>query len=62
MKRIILLAVLAGCLSQLCVAERPADSLSRNNKPVYLQLYAGINKSANENLPWIELLACGVAL
>lgn len=55
MKRIILLAVLAGCLSQLCVAERPADSLSRNNKPVYLQLYAGINKSANENLPWIEL-------
>lgn len=55
MKRIILLAVLAGCLSQLCVAERLADSMPGNNKPVYLQLYAGINKSANENLPWTEL-------
>ena len=32
------------------------DSLLRIGKdPYYLQLYGGINKSANENLPWTEM-------
>ena len=31
-----------------------ADSVKAGKDPFYLQLYLGINKSANENLPWTE--------
>lgn len=31
-----------------------ADSIIVDKDPFYLQLYLGINKSANENLPWTE--------
>ena len=30
------------------------DSISLDRDPLYFQLYGGINKSANENLPWSE--------
>ena len=33
--------------------QAPTDSISYKD-PLYLQLYLGINKSANENLPWTE--------
>ncbi len=31
-----------------------SDSIFTDRDPFYLQLYLGINKSANENLPWTE--------
>lgn len=38
-------------------AQTLADSTVANKDPFYLQLYVGINKSANENLPWSEFSA-----
>ena len=38
-------------------AQTVADSTVANKDPFYLQLYVGINKSANENLPWSEFSA-----
>ena len=35
-------------------AQATSDSIQSNKDPYYLQLYLGINKSANENLPWTE--------
>ena len=35
-------------------AEEEQDSIKAGKDPFYLQLYIGINKSANENLPWTE--------
>lgn len=35
-------------------AQTTADSVLLDKDPFYLQLYIGINKSANENLPWTE--------
>ena len=36
-------------------AEEAADTTNTRLKdPLYFQLYGGINKSANENLPWSE--------
>ena len=35
-------------------AETESDSVKAGQDPFYLQLYLGINKSANENLPWTE--------
>lgn len=55
MKRFVLLTALAICSFQWCVAGPSQDTLAKNEKPYYIQLYAGINKSANENLPWTEL-------
>lgn len=54
MKRIVFLTALAICSFQWCVAGPSQDTLAKNEKPYYLQLYIGINKSANENLPWTE--------
>lgn len=55
MKRIVFLIALAICSFQWCVAGPSQDTLAKSEKPYYLQLYVGINKSANENLPWTEL-------
>lgn len=55
MKRIVFIIVLAICSMQLWGADVPSDSLAVSKKPYYLQLYVGVNKSANENLPWTEL-------
>jgi len=45
-------------LCALCVqAQTDADSIEirkLRKDPLYLQIYGGINKSANENLPWTE--------
>ena len=35
-------------------AENEKDSIVTGKDPFYLQLFLGINKSANENLPWTE--------
>jgi len=35
-------------------AQSKADSTKLLKDPLYMQLYAGVNKSANENLPWTE--------
>ena len=35
-------------------AENEPDSIEAGIDPFYLQLYLGVNKSANENLPWTE--------
>ena len=43
----------AGC-SSLLFAEGQEGGERKNVDPIYLQLYGGINKSANENLPWSE--------
>ena len=47
--------LLLGAIS-LQAAVQPTDSIraGRAKDPLYLQLYGGINKSANENLPWTE--------
>ena len=47
--------LLLGAIS-LQAATQPTDSIraGRAKDPLYLQLYGGINKSANENLPWTE--------
>lgn len=51
--RLFVLCVLALC-SQFMRAQTAMDSTVSNKDPYYLQLYVGINKSANENLPWSE--------
>ncbi len=52
----ILLAFMLGsgcCQAQADnISAAPSEHISK--KPLYLQLYGGINKSANENLPWSE--------
>ena len=35
-------------------ASTTTDSTLTDKDPFYFQLYLGINKSANENLPWTE--------
>ena len=45
-------------ISLLCSAtlysQTSTDSTRVNKNPLYFQLYGGLNKSANENLPWTE--------
>ena len=51
--RIILIVSFVLCSFSLN-AENEPDSIKAGRDPFYLQLYLGINKSANENLPWTE--------
>ena len=51
--RILLISVLLQC-SLTLFAQDKTGSTSMLQDPFYLQFYAGINKSANENLPWSE--------
>lgn len=53
MKKILLTIVCCGCTTFL-LAEEQEEGKFDNIDPIYLQLYGGINKSANENLPWSE--------
>lgn len=53
MKYILLCVLLAGSIN-LSAAEDDRLKEHVDIDPLYLQLYAGINKSANENLPWTE--------
>ena len=54
MKRLILWSILLCSLSAKANTTSDNDSIDRNRDPYYLQLYVGINKSANENLPFSE--------
>ena len=51
--RIVLICVLALCSLGLR-AQTDTDSILMGKDPFYMQLYLGINKSGNENLPWTE--------
>ena len=51
--RILILVSLVLCSLNIH-AETESDSVKAGQDPFYLQLYLGINKSANENLPWTE--------
>ena len=56
MMRCVLLCSLLLCSSSI-QAQTAKDSIEARNArkdPFYIQLYGGINKSANENLPWTE--------
>ena len=52
MKRFYLWVLLLSSLGMN--AQTAKDSTVWNKDPLYLQLFLGINKSANENLPWTE--------
>ncbi|MBO4905645.1 MAG: hypothetical protein J5486_01245 [Bacteroidaceae bacterium] len=52
MRKLLILGLLI-CSSSL-FAQSKADSTALLKDPFYLQLYLGVNKSANENLPWTE--------
>ena len=51
--RILIIVSLVLCSLNIH-AETESDSVKAGQDPFYLQLYLGINKSANENLPWTE--------
>lgn len=53
MKKILLSILCCAGLTALH-AQNDVIETSRQKDPMYIQLYAGINKSANENLPWTE--------
>lgn len=53
MKKTVILCVLC-CSAQLMQAIEKNQDNKEFIDPVYFQLYGGINKSANENLPWTE--------
>lgn len=57
MKHLLLLITLL-LLSATASAQTSSDSQhARSADPLYLQLYGGVNKSANEHLPWTEMSA-----
>lgn len=51
--RLLLLWSFVLCSAGIRAQVQP-DSIAADKDPLYLQLYLGINKSANENLPWTE--------
>ncbi len=51
---ILLLSLLLSLSAQDMLAQSRSDSTVRRKDPLYLQLFVGINKSANEHLPWTE--------
>lgn len=53
MKKKILFILLCGC-NQLLYATDSNREKAKRIDPLYLQLYGGVNKSANEHLPWSE--------
>lgn len=54
MKYIVSAALLLGSALTLHAADNDSITRTATKDPLYLQLYGGINKSANENLPWTE--------
>ena len=55
MKKLILLIFLLCSLCAQAYTTTDEDSIRVLKDPLYLQLYLGINKSGNENLPWTEI-------
>lgn len=53
MRRFVVLLLMSGCV-QMMHAATAADGLQKGIDPLYIQLYGGMNKSANENLPLTE--------
>lgn len=53
MKKTILLCLLCCSVQLLQATERNQENIEFVD-PIYFQLFGGINKSANENLPWTE--------
>lgn len=54
MRRLILWSFLLCTLSAQANTTSDNDSIVRNRDPYYLQFFVGVNKSANENLPFSE--------
>ena len=54
MRRLILWSFLLCTLSVQAKTTSDNDSIVRNRDPYYLQFFVGVNKSANENLPFSE--------
>lgn len=54
MRRLILWSFLLCSLSTQANTTSDNDSIVRNRDPYYLQFFVGVNKSANENLPFSE--------
>ena len=53
MRRLLFICLMVGY--PLYAAANRTDSIDgRKQDPLYLQFYGGINKSANEHLPWTE--------
>lgn len=52
--RFLLLILLCGCSAQQLSATESGKALRDGTDPLYIQLFGGINKSANEHLPWSE--------
>lgn len=53
MKKILLSILCCGCAPMIFAEGQESGGFEKVD-PFYLQLYGGINKSANENLPWSE--------
>lgn len=53
MKKTLILCALCCCAQLMQAIESKPDNKGTKD-PIYFQLYGGINKSANENLPWTE--------
>lgn len=54
MKHIILIALLIGGALDIQAQTIDGNLFTKGIDSLYIQMYAGVNKSANENLPWSE--------
>ena len=56
MRNLILLVLLlaGGCIDLHAIGNSDSVGVKGMKDPFYIQLFAGVNKSANENLPWTE--------
>lgn len=54
MKHIIMTALLICGVLNIHAQTSGSNPLTKGTDPLYMQVYGGINKSANENLPWSE--------
>lgn len=54
MKKGLLFFILMACILNMHASTEDTIKSGRKTDNFYLQLYGGINKSANENLPWTE--------
>ena len=57
MRKFFIAILLLTHIASMKAAENDTIGGGRSTDPLYIQLYGGINKSANENLPWTEMSA-----
>lgn len=55
MKKILIILLITILPFELCMAQNDGEDLYSIQDPLYFQLYGGVNKSANENLPFSEM-------